>query len=185
MHDWGRRDQGLVTEHFACRFAPGTERNDGTPSCAPAQMRQELANLQMSEGESNPGRVSAPLFGGLQNSREKKEAAAQVVQNGDTLQVFPLALRFDDAERFCSDFGGHLASIHSEEEFTKLEEANDAAMVTDAIFVGAFEKESLAHTADNWLWTDGSELDMDLLNAHSWGFGKIAMLSRFSACPPR
>ena len=103
------------------------------------------------------------------------------MQNGDTLQVFPLALRFDDAERFCSDFGGHLASIHSEEEFTKLEEANDAAMVTDAIFVGAFEKESLAHTADNWLWTDGSELDMDLLNAHSWGFGKIVMLSRFVA----
>ena len=145
-------------------------------------MRQELANLQMSEGESNPGSVSAPLFGGLRNSRS---SAAQVVQNGDTLQVFPLALRFDDAERFCSDFGGHLASIHSEEEFTKLEEANDAAMVTDAIFVGAFEKESLAHTSDNWLWTDGSELDMDLLNAHSWGFGKIVMLSRFSACPPR
>ena len=26
--------------------------------------------------------------------------------NGDTLTAFTLALRFDDAERFCTDFGG-------------------------------------------------------------------------------
>ena len=34
--------------------------------------------------------------------------------NGDIIQVFPVALRFNDAEQFCTDFGGHLASIRTD-----------------------------------------------------------------------
>ena len=39
--------------------------------------------------------------------------------------------------------------------------------ITDAAFVGGYEE----HIDQRWLWTDGSEFDMQFVSAHAWGFG--------------
>ena len=142
MHDWGRRDNGVVTEHFACRFAVNSAGQDGAPSCSPSAMVKELASLKQ---DGNIGAVTG---------------------NGDTITTFPLALRFDDAERFCTDFGGHLASIHNDADYAALTQATKMSGVTDAVFVGGYEE----HVDQRWLWTDGSPMDMDFITAHAWGF---------------
>ena len=43
------------------------------------------------------------------------------MSNGDKLQVFPFALKWDHAEQFCQDVGGHLASIRGQVRTTVME----------------------------------------------------------------
>jgi hypothetical protein len=47
MHDWGRRDSGITSEHFACKFGADNADTAGEPTCAPSMMRQELADLKV------------------------------------------------------------------------------------------------------------------------------------------
>ena len=145
MHDWGRRDSGLTTEHFACKFGPDSASDVSAASCSTTTMRQELADLAMASSSANTGATAS---------------------NGDTIQVFPLALRFDDAERFCTDFGGHLASIRNDADFRALDDAVEMSGVGDAVFVGAYEE----HIDQHWMWTDGTPMDMTFLTTHAWGF---------------
>ena len=74
------------------------------------------------------------------------------------------ALRFDDAERFCVDFGGHLASIRNDDDFAKLDAAVEMSGVGDAVFVGAYEE----HIDQHWMWTDGTAMDQQLLTTHAY-----------------
>lgn len=107
-------------------------------------MRQELADLKMAPGVTNTGMAAS---------------------NGDIIQVFPVALRFDDAERFCTDFGGHLASIRTDGDFSALDGAVEMAMASSAVFVGAYEE----HIDQRWMWTDGTDMNTVLLQTHAWG----------------
>lgn len=74
------------------------------------------------------------------------------------------ALRFDDAERFCVDFGGHLASIRNDDDFAKLDAAVEMSGVGDAVFVGAYEE----HIDQHWMWTDGTVMNQQLLTTHAY-----------------
>ena len=40
---------------------------------------------------------------------------------GDTLGVYPMAMRWDDAEQLCVEMGGHLASLRSPSDYAALQ----------------------------------------------------------------
>ena len=50
--------------------------------------------------------------------------------------------------------GGHLASIHSSEDFQEIHEAAERAYVMNALFIGAYEP-----SEGRWEWTDGTAWD--------------------------
>ena len=69
---------------------------------------------------------------------------------------------FDDANQFCADrYGGHLATIHSVQDYEKL--AQVAAGWNQPLMIGL-----KSDGAGNWQWVDGSHVDTDLLVAHSF-----------------
>lgn len=54
----------------------------------------------------------------------------------------------------CVARGGHLASIHSSEDFQEIHEAAERAYVMNALFIGAYEP-----SEGRWEWTDGTAWD--------------------------
>jgi hypothetical protein len=68
------------------------------------------------------------------------------------INVYTASMTFDHAEADCVSKGGHLASLHSAEDFAELHDAAERAGVRDAIFVGGFEDGG----NDHWAWTDGT-----------------------------
>ena len=61
------------------------------------------------------------------------------LSGADKIQVFPFALQFNEAEKFCVDMGGHLASIHDRAEYNTLTAATQIAGVTNSVLIGGFE----------------------------------------------
>lgn len=60
-----------------------------------------------------------------------------------------------------------LCQCSGEEDYAALQSAVTMSGITDAAFVGGYEE----HIDQRWLWTDGSEFDMQFVSAHAWGFG--------------
>ena len=56
-----------------------------------------------------------------------------------------------EAECFCHDFGGHLVSLHSIQDYRALQQATTLSGYKNAVFIGAYETRE-----NNWVWTDGS-----------------------------
>ena len=155
--DWGNRGSGTVSEHFACRI-PAVALNtlDATP-CERDVLRLELAQMTRA------------------SSRNKGRATSRSLTHphrgpGDLFLVYPMALvvrwrcfldlialtvsltwkesisQFDEADQFCADLGGNLASIHTPGEYLALQAATLDAGVTDAVFIGGYEDECHAGT---------------------------------------
>ena len=67
-----------------------------------------------------------------------------------------------EAEDFCqSYYGGHLASIHTQEEYDKI--ADLTQFYTQPLMIGL-----TSDTAGNWAWMDGTPVDTAWLVAHSF-----------------
>lgn len=68
------------------------------------------------------------------------------------------ALEFNEAEKFCSDMGGNLASLHTQAEMDALKAATHVSGVTNSVLIGAHEPSGA------WAYTDGSPVDMSFMN---------------------
>jgi len=67
-----------------------------------------------------------------------------------------------EAEDFCQDYyGGHLASIHNQEDYDKI--ADLSQHYTQPLMIGL-----VGDGAGNWEWMDGSQVDNEWLVAHSF-----------------
>lgn len=70
-------------------------------------------------------------------------------------------MTFDEAENFCQvKTGGHLYSIHTQQDYDHLKEATVG--YTKPVMIGL-----RSDSAGNWEWTDGSPVDLTWLRAHS------------------
>ena len=114
------------------------------------------------------------------------------LSDGGRLQVFPFMLEYKQAQCFCQALdGGHLASIHSEEDYRALETAAINAGVRTAFFLGAHEL-----SEGHWAWTDPTlnqavtgfvnVQDATLFTTHgyydNWGGAEDAMAYCGHAC---
>ncbi|PIO58330.1 lectin C-type domain protein, partial [Teladorsagia circumcincta] len=78
---------------------------------------------------------------------------------------------FDNAESVCMSNGGHLASIHSDEENIFVADISKAGVEykkeDDLTWIGL--KQENYPTSSAWTWTDGTPLDYN-----AWGSGQPA-----------
>jgi hypothetical protein len=73
-----------------------------------------------------------------------------------------LGRTYDEAEDFCQAYyGGHLASIHNQQDYDRI--ADISQYYTQPLMIGL-----KSDSAGNWEWEDGSQVDTDVLIAHSF-----------------
>jgi len=68
---------------------------------------------------------------------------------------------FDQAEAACKAKGGHLMSIHSNEDYKAVNHAILRARISKAAFIGGYEYKGKEGA---WRWTDGTVMDKKMLN---------------------
>ena len=127
----------------------------GYGSCSMADTRRELAQLT----STSKGNVGACVDG------SRMGPDGDCLSGADKIQVFPFALQFNEAEKFCVDMGGHLASIHDRAEYNTLTAATQIAGVTNSVLIGGFEDDLPGGGKGPWQWTDGSKMDMRFMNS--------------------
>jgi hypothetical protein len=161
FHDWGRRDDRVTTQEFACRFPSSgalaqytcPDSSVSAKQCGANYMRQQASRLTSNSQDNAMDGIT--------------------LNNGDKLQVFPFALKFTQADQFCQEVGGNLASIRNADDYDKLRLATIQAGVTNAVFVGGWNendpidpvagptaaqhlKETCNPAQGDWKWTDGT-----------------------------
>ena len=69
--------------------------------------------------------------------------------------VFPQLVSFEEAEHECVEYGGHLASVHTDAELEALaEKVERAGLGGQQVFIGAFK-----NATEQWQFVDGSPYD--------------------------
>ena len=130
---------------FQEEFDDGDPFNDGTAEHAfQSQITCTAPNIAAAE----------LLRGQCLTSLEKMTTSTNAetsLPSGGSIVVLPFALSFTHSECFCRQYGGHLVSIHSEEDYSALETAVSQSGVKGAVWVGAHEV-----AEGEWQWTDGS-----------------------------
>lgn len=110
------------------------------------------------------GAAGAFIFFG--KDKDDKKAASHpedaVEYDGHYYKFFDKALSWKDAEAYCVEQGGHLASVNSKGEQNFLVNLTENEPV-DNIWIGGYR---LQDDKDTWYWTDGS--DFDYTNWDSW-----------------
>jgi hypothetical protein len=85
-------------------------------------------------------------------------------QTQTTIAVFPVHLHFANAECFCRDLGGHLASITNQQEYDALVTAALVSGSRSAIFIGAHEL-----SEGQWVYSDETtRADGRFLTSKGW-----------------
>jgi hypothetical protein len=115
---------------------------------------------------------------GFMCTMPKRHNADKTKLQGGRLEAFAFekdymgrlqALSFDQAEAKCRTMqGGHLMSIHSNEDYRAMKLAVNRARITQAVFIGGYERNTAAHTKSKlegqWRWIDGTVFDKKILN---------------------
>ncbi|XP_036452928.1 macrophage mannose receptor 1-like [Colossoma macropomum] len=70
-------------------------------------------------------------------------------------RVFTTAATWNDSEQNCVNMGGHLASVHSSEEYTFIQDLMLNATNSNSTWLGGTD----AAQEGVWVWTDGSAFD--------------------------
>lgn len=62
-------------------------------------------------------------------------------------------LSWDDAEEYCVNWGGHLASVQNEAEMKVIHKIIKAKKIRGLVWIGASDKKQ----EKTWTWSDGSK----------------------------
>ena len=76
-------------------------------------------------------------------------------RNGNKIQAFKGTLGWTDAERACAARGGHLTSLHHQNDLDMMLQSVQHESITGAVWVGGYEKKG----DGDWQWIDGTHMD--------------------------
>lgn len=122
----------------------------------------DLTSVQETEGETEENTTEAaveaisvetPQAGTIAEGAAN-QAAATVVYEGHTYARFDIALNYSQAEKFCEQAGGHLATLTSWRENLAVQSILDDASY-DEYWLGASDEE----WEGSWKWTTGEAFD--------------------------
>eukprot|EP01052_Picozoa_sp_SAG31_P009316 SAG31_NODE_487_length_14980_cov_9.526376_9_plen_195_part_00 len=150
---------------FLLHMARGREWTDGSPASLDwlrSHSHDQLAGVDETQGVFYPP-TDAQGRGGFHDCCHSWVIEGFICEYYAAPGTFAIGLdrHFDNANQFCADqYGGHLATIHSQEDYDKI--ADISAGWTQPLLIGL-----RSDSAGNWEWVDGSPVDIDFLKAHS------------------
>lgn len=97
------------------------------------------------EWDTTSGSLSIP------NSNDNSSVASH---NGHTYAYYDMAFTWEDAEKYCESLGGHLATITSEEEQTKIEQ-----MISGGAMEGYWLGSKRTTTGGDFAWITGEPFE--------------------------